>query len=290
MVDPMDDIARQARQGSVAAIIQVLNEKLAHSGVRTRAILADGVLQLLCEAPRTEQLEQSSLVERIRNLLESLSPRNIRRVNINSRIAREQQLLWLEEINRDPENQLLWSQEIVLRRPNPISRLMSGLQERKTQRKSTLPKMLSAQLARERRQFHRGLLLGGVGLCVFIVLCSWALYAWLQPTRADRSTASDDAPSATETATPVSEAQDPDPFVKAVRIAERAAQASQKAQTRAEWLEIASQWQKASDLMAQVPQDDPRYQTASDRTERYSEYSSIAEQEAQKASAATQSN
>jgi hypothetical protein len=50
MADRINDIIWQARQGSVAAIIQVLNESLVLSGVRTRAVFADGVLQLLCEA------------------------------------------------------------------------------------------------------------------------------------------------------------------------------------------------------------------------------------------------
>ena len=51
MVNSVNDIAKQARRGSVSAIIQILNEKLADSGVRTRAIFEDGILQLLCEAP-----------------------------------------------------------------------------------------------------------------------------------------------------------------------------------------------------------------------------------------------
>ena len=111
-VDSIDDIFRQARQGSVAAIIQILNEKLADSGVRTRAVLDHGVLQLLCEALSPEQLEQTPLVERIRQILQSISPRNIHRINVNSRLVREQQLMWLQEVQRDPDGQLLWSQEI----------------------------------------------------------------------------------------------------------------------------------------------------------------------------------
>ncbi|MHC5826972.1 MAG: hypothetical protein ACYT04_66665, partial [Nostoc sp.] len=83
VVDRINDIAWQAHQGSVAAIIQLLNEKLAKSGVRTRAIFSDGVLQLLCEAARVEQLEQSPVVEQIQQILESIAPRQIRRVNIN---------------------------------------------------------------------------------------------------------------------------------------------------------------------------------------------------------------
>jgi alpha-D-ribose 1-methylphosphonate 5-triphosphate synthase subunit PhnL len=99
MVNIVDDIARQARQGSVAAIIQILNDRLAEIGVRTRAVFADGVLQLLCEAATADLLEQSSLVDRLTQILEQLSPQNIRRVQINSRLVREHQLLWLEEIS-----------------------------------------------------------------------------------------------------------------------------------------------------------------------------------------------
>ncbi|MEB3214099.1 MAG: hypothetical protein VKL39_22315, partial [Leptolyngbyaceae bacterium] len=116
----IDDITQQARQGSVAAIIQVLNNRLSDYGVRTRAVLAQGMLQLLCEAETTECLERDTLVHQIRQILSSLRPRHIRRVKINSRLVKEQQLLWLDEIQRDPENELLWTEEISLPRPNPI--------------------------------------------------------------------------------------------------------------------------------------------------------------------------
>ncbi len=114
MVDIINDIAWQTRQGSVAAIIQLLNEKLVISGLRHIAIVADGVLQLLCEAATEEQLDQSTLVQEVQQILDSTVLGNIRTVNINSRIVREEQLLWLEEINHDRPSQLLWSQEITL--------------------------------------------------------------------------------------------------------------------------------------------------------------------------------
>ena len=98
MTASIDDIAKQARQGSVAAIIQVLNEKLRSSGIRTRAVLAEGVLQILGEARSAEPLEQLILVDRIREILESLAPKNIRQVRINSRLVREHNLLWPEEL------------------------------------------------------------------------------------------------------------------------------------------------------------------------------------------------
>ncbi len=98
MKNQSNDIFIQARRGSVAAIIQILNEQLATLDVRIRAIFSDGVLQVLCEAPQAKQLEKSSLVEEVKQTLEEISPRNIQEVKINSRILQEQQLLWLNLI------------------------------------------------------------------------------------------------------------------------------------------------------------------------------------------------
>ena len=181
MADTMDDIARQARQGSVAAIIQMLNEKLADSGVRTRAIFASGVLQLLCEAANVDQLEQSTLVAEIRQILEAIAPRNIRRVNINSRIVREQQLLWLEEISRNPESQLLWSEEITLKKPNIFRRLAEDIKAGKpTQRHAENFPKPTPMFAREKRQFWRGIV-GGASLSLLLLLVGWVFYEWLSP-------------------------------------------------------------------------------------------------------------
>jgi hypothetical protein len=330
MVNPMDDIARQARQGSVAAIIQVLNEKLTDSGVRTRAILVEGVLQLLCEAPQLEQLEKPILVNQIRQILELLQPRGIRRVKINSRIVREQQLLWLEEINRDPENQLLWSEEIRLSRPSPFQRLS---QDWKTQKSLApfFPKVASSVTLREKRQFWRGIF-GGAVLCLLLLVIAGllhdrlglSLFNRLQTSAVDEtdaaerefSTASSAAdvpanPPASSSANALSDesidvpienqaesqtqsqlengASDPvpiavqeDPFVQAVRLAEKAAADGQVAQSSADWLELATRWQRASDLMSEVAPADGRYQTAQDRMQVYRQNSEAALQQAQR--------
>ena len=55
----------EARQGSVAAIIQLLNEHFADNGIRTRAIQDNGVLQLLVEAPAAEALPQETVVDQV---------------------------------------------------------------------------------------------------------------------------------------------------------------------------------------------------------------------------------
>lgn len=279
MVDPIDDIERQARQGSVSAIIQVLNERLADAGVRTRAVLDHGVLQLLCEAETLEQLEQQSLVEDVRNVLERLSPNGIRRVNINSRIVREQQLLWLEDIQRDPKKQLLWSQEITLPQPNPLQRMVEDWRYNRML-DIAKPAAQSPTEARAKKQFWRGILIGGLSLGVLALLVGWALADWLGISL-PRPMEQVVAPASPEESPPSpAPAPTPDPFAQAVRLAEAAVRDGQTAQTSADWLDLASRWQRASDLMAQVPATDSRYTTAQNRVALYRENSKTALQQA----------
>lgn len=279
MLDPMDDIATQARQGSVAAIIQTLNEKLEDRGVRTRAVFADGVLQLLCEAAMPEQLDQSVLVAKIQQILEEIAPRNIRRVTINSRIVREQQLLWLEEIMHDPENQLLWSEQITLTKLNFFKQLAQSHKNRKTayRRKPPMPKVSSRYL-KGKNPYWRGIA-SGAGLSLLVMLVGWFLYKGLGPQR-NAGLLSEVSNSTTKS--PLTPATSPasDPFVQAVRLAEQAAVAGKTAQTSAQWLDLAAKWERASDLMGAVKPDDGRYKTAQDRMKLYRKNSEAAQKQA----------
>ncbi|MGJ3246158.1 MAG: hypothetical protein ACFE0I_08795 [Elainellaceae cyanobacterium] len=293
MVDSIDDIIRQARQGSVAAIIQVLNEKLAESGIRARAVLAQGILQLLCEAASHECLEQKMLVAHIKQILESIQPRRIRRVRINSRIVQEQQLLWLEEINRDPENQLLWSEEITLAKPNLIRRIAEEWRvNRSDSSKVALAKKASARPdRREKQQFWRGTL-GGIGLSALVLLLGWFAYERFAPlettsqAQITEGSSDSDLMSADGRADEIPDSQvatvsQTDPFAQAVWIAEKAAQDGQAARSSAEWLDLASRWQRASDLMAEISPDDSRYVTAQNRQALYQQNSEAALQQAE---------
>lgn len=307
MTQSIDNVSKQARQGSVAAIIQILNDRLADDGIRTRAVLAEGILQLLCEAKTPEQLEQATVVERIRSILETISPRTINRVNINSRIVREQQLLWLEEVNRDPDNHLLWSELIALKKTNLFKRVFEDVTAPR-QPRSRLP-ATSMRKSLKQRYFWRGLV-GGTSLCLFLGLIGWGAWRWLYqgpilPPSAEDATppappdnepdsggdnppesSPPDAPLTPNPDNAVSDSlpplpEDPDPFVQAVRIAEQAAADGKTAETAADWLDLASRWQRASDLMAQIPDTDERYPTAQDRVEAYRENSEAALAEAE---------
>ncbi|HYW19518.1 MAG TPA: hypothetical protein VE956_09430 [Nodularia sp. (in: cyanobacteria)] len=293
MVDRINNIAWQAHQGSVAAIIQLLNEKLANSGVRTRAMFADGVLQLLCEAAREEQLEQSSLVEQIHEILNSITPRNIRRVNINSRIVREEQLLWLTEIYRDRDHQLLWSQEITLTQPHIFKQLIADFQEAQTQVKINLPQTQFYRPSVPIQNSSKKRILAATGLSSLLLL-AWLVYAQLgdkltkfiqintpnslNTVNGDESKV-ESLPRATNysVSAPVEEA-----FSASVRIANQASARGKIATTSTQWLELAAEWQRASDLMNMVPPDHSRYQEAKIRTQLYKQYSDIAQEQVQK--------
>lgn len=282
----MDDIARQARQGSVAAIIQILNDQLAEARIRTRAIFAEGVLQILCEAAEVEQLEQELVVNQIRQILEDIAPRNIRRVKINSRIVQEQQLLWLEEISRNPEN-LLWSEEIVLSKSNLLKQWVQELKRQsnkpRQKPKPAFPKV-SSRLGRENSQFGR-LFTGGVSVSL-LLLVGWLLYdrfhSQPQAQQLEAKPVNSTVPSPpTAVTSPTPGSNSPsDPFAEAVRLAISADAAGKTAQTAAQWLDLAATWQEASDLMSAVKPNHPRYDVAQDRVIQYRHNSELAQAQA----------
>lgn len=275
MTPTIDDIDFQARQGSVAAIIQILNEHFAGDSIRTRAIQDNGILQLLVEAPTADGLPKDTVVDQVRSVLESISPRGISRVNINSRIVQEQQLLWLDEVKRDPEHSLLWSEPITLKRPNVLARLWRDARAPR-QRNPFLDDVYQKKPASSSSAFWRGLI-GGASLALLLLLVGWATKDWLGVDLGLRSQ-TDTANQAPAPAAPTGQ----DPFVLAVRIAQQSVEDGRDATTAAAWLDLAVRWQRASDLMAEVPPEDDRYAIAQDRVQAYAANKTMALQEAEK--------
>ncbi|WOD41198.1 hypothetical protein [Nodosilinea sp. E11] len=276
MPPTIDDIDYQARQGSVAAIIQILNEHFAEDSIRTRAIQDSGILQLLVEAPTAEALPKETVVDQVRQVLESISPRGISRVNINSRIVQEQQLLWLDEIKRDPEHSLLWSEPITLKRPNIVARLWRDLKAPR-QRNPFLDDVYKKKPTSSSSAFWRGLI-GGASLALLLLLVGWATKDWLG---IDLGLRSQDTPDTTTDPAPSPPAGQ-DPFVLAVRIAQQSVEDGRDATTASQWLDLAVRWQRASDLMAEVPPEDERYAIAQDRVQAYATNRAMALEEAER--------
>ncbi|MGB3310841.1 MAG: hypothetical protein WBG32_20100 [Nodosilinea sp.] len=274
----IDDIDFQARQGSVAAIIQILNDHFAEESIRTRAIQDNGILQLLVEAPSAEAMPREAVVDQVRHVLELISPRGISRVNINSRIVQEQQLLWLDEIKRDPDHSLLWSEPIVLKRPNPMARMWRDLRAPR-QRNPFLDDVYKKKPASSRSAFWRGII-GGASLALLLLLVGWATKDWLgvDLRLGSQSDTASEPDATTAPAPPAGQ----DPFVLAVRIAQQSVEDGKSASTAAEWLDLAVRWQRAADLMAEVPPEDDRYPVAQDRVQTYSANKAMALVEAEK--------
>ncbi len=83
--------------------------------------------------------------------------------------------------------------------------------------------------------------------------------------------------------TPETTAADSNPWYFAVKSAQSAAQKAKDAQTKSEWNAVASDWQKAVDLMKKVPESNPNYQTAQTKVLEYQNYLDIAKQKADQA-------
>lgn len=71
-----------------------------------------------------------------------------------------------------------------------------------------------------------------------------------------------------------------DPFSEAVKTATNTANLAQKAQTKAEWTKVATEWKRASELMKKVPKSHPKFTVAEDRAVLYANNQKIAEQKA----------
>ncbi len=264
----VDEVFGQARSGSITAIIQVLNDRLADVGVRTRAVLESGTLQLLCEAADEQALDKSKLLPQVHALLEEVAPRSIDKVCLYTRINREQQLLWLEDVQENRKGHVLWTEDIKLAKPPFLRRLTEDWQysRQKAKRVSDLKAQAHHQPSRigdwsRSQRSWTSAVVGGMSMAALVV-AGWSLWGNYQARNPVSATAA--------------QQRSGDGFAQAVNLAEKASVAGQVAKTEAEWLALAADWQKASDLMGEIPQNDSRYLTAQDRVVQYAKNSEAA--------------
>jgi hypothetical protein len=212
--------------------------------------------------------------------------------------VREDQLLWLQEINHDQDNQVLWSQEITLAQANIFKQLFQDFTEAQTESaKSDLPKTVSSRpilLLNKNKQhtFPKIFLISSSSCSVLLLGCFiynqlgnklnvFTLPASSQSFPATRS----EIPPQPAVINNIISTPDDDPFAAAVRIANQASGSGKVAVTSIQWLELAASWQQASDLMNKVPPKHIRYQEAQIRTKLYKHYSQAAQKEADKSKA-----
>ncbi|MET0099210.1 hypothetical protein [Limnospira platensis] len=273
-MDAINDLIKQAHQGSVVAIVEVLNYYLAESQVIIRAVFVGGILQLLCEGKKAEYLDKSYLVREIKEVLETIAPRKIRRVSIHSRVFNQHQLLWLEDILESPDSELLWSENITLKKPH----IWAGLPGYPS---GGLIDSYPSQELVEKQQVNRGILIAIISIIVLLIVGGFAVYQWL--ILAVPQWFKSDSTSVTPTPNPtISDdvLSDEELFKQAVQLAENAAALGKDAMTESEWLEIADKWRAAADLMEAVSPSYPRYATAQNRVALYRRNQEIALSEA----------
>ncbi|TVU52732.1 MAG: hypothetical protein EA414_15975 [Arthrospira sp. PLM2.Bin9] len=274
MMDAINDSIKQAHQGSVVAIVEVLNYHLAESQVIIRAVFVRGILQLLCEGKQAEYLDKSYLVREIKEVLEKIAPRKIHRVSIHGRVHNQHQLLWLEDILDSPDSQLLWSENITLRK----TQIFSGFNGHPS------PQLIDGYPSHElveKQQSARGILIAIISIIVLLIVGGFAFYQWLNV--AVPQWFNSDSTSVTPTPNPtISDdvLSDEELFKQAVQLAENAVALGKDAMTEREWLEIANKWRDAADLMAAVSPNYSRYATAQNRVALYLRNQEIALSEA----------
>lgn len=273
-----DDVYRQACGGSIAAIVQVLNHRYANEGIRTRAMLAGGTLKLLCEAPEAQLLDRDVTIERVWNSLENIGPKGISRVHLYGRLVQEQQLLWLDAIERNPEH-LLWSYQGKLQRSHWFRWVWRDLTQQ--QPKTELPGITRTErwnAGGEKKSSARPLVLGAAGGAIASLLllggAAW-YFGWLNPQGGNPDTVASPSPMP-------SPSPSVDPFVQAIRLAEAASLNGQNASSREDWEKLSQQWRQAADLMGEVQPDDVRYKTAQNRRSVYLQNSVVTRQQAEK--------
>ncbi|MCL2933408.1 MAG: hypothetical protein MGG11_14500 [Trichodesmium sp. MAG_R03] len=287
MTNQINDTFMQARHGNIIAIIQIMNEQLAKLGVRIRAIFSDGVLQVLCEASEVQQLKKSSIVEEVKEILETISPHNIQQVRINSRVVQEQQLLWLEDITRETTNKLLWSQTIILTQPNILKKIANNFYKNKpTAIKIPLSKSIYAKGVQKLNQSQLDVI-GIFFLSLLMLILGIQINKWLNLSGVSQMNALENAASQSPSFTNKKSSEEIEPkskaaFTQAVRLAQKAVADGKVAHSQEEWMAIAKAWQQAAELMASVSPSYSRYDIAVDRAEVYQKHSDIAKKEAEK--------
>ncbi|MCL2924654.1 MAG: hypothetical protein MGF17_08520 [Trichodesmium sp. MAG_R04] len=288
MTNQINDIFMQARQGSIIAIIQIMNEKLTRLGVKIRAIFSDGVLQVLCEASEVEQLNKYSIVKEVKEILEAISPHNIQQVKINSRVVQEQQLLWLEDITREKKDQLLWSQTITLTKPNIFKPIANNFQKNKLTPTTKIPlsKSFGSKGIQKLNQFQPDVI-GIFFMSLLMLILGIQINRWLNLSGIYKIKALENVASQSPSPINKKSSEDIEPkskeaFIRAVRLAQKAVADGKVAQSQEEWMAIAKTWQQAAELMASVSPSYSRHDIAVDRAKVYQKHSDIAKKEAEK--------
>lgn len=279
----MENLTHLAQQGSVKAIMQILNRQLRDAGVNTRVALGvNGTLEILCEAGHPENLDKQVIVRRIQQSLDYLAPQPFEQVHIQSCLTNDVQSLWVASLSCDDRRKLLWSEHIQIRRIPWLQRTLRGWGIDLPRVKARLVRRSSAS---QRMGGQRGVSPGGYrGGLLFVGAIAmgalgWFIHDWASLKSQLRQGQQPFSRSEDRAIAPSGVGMDP--FAQAVRLANQAAVGGQTARSYREWIDLANRWQQAADLMMLVPVDHPRFTEAQERILSYRQNSKVALEKAQ---------
>jgi hypothetical protein len=304
-----------ARKGQPEAIAAVVNHAIQSQGITAKAVLKDGSLLLLLESATVP--DPTALVPFIKNGLTELGIQSVPTLKIYGRKHGDRLPAWQEEIDIEPPEDFLDPDDDPILGEDPdmfadddemLSEdpdLMSDDEDLLPEEDNFMPEEDFEESEDEEyleeeedipsgkpqgQKWYQNKILLLVPLIVLIVFAGGGAAYWYLM-RNQGATTSDPADPAPETpAETAAPAGDPAPtatpapavnsFAEAVRRATQAANLSQTAQTQAEWNQIATLWQEASDLMGQVPETSPNYADAQPRVNSYRQNAEVARQRA----------
>lgn len=271
----MDNITQLAHQGSIKAIMQILNQQLRDAGINTKIASGDhGVLEILCEAGHPENLDKQRIVDCIQRSLDQIAPRTFRKVHIQSRLTNDTQALWVSTLSQKERRKLIWSEDICINRISLFQKALKSLGIQSLAKPSA-KKSKRAKLKNNVDQWLKGdrqiwVIMGAIAA----VSVGWAARDWaLLKTQVQLQATTNPAQNVPRDPGSI---LDFDAFNQSVRLATQAANGGKTATTYGEWLDLANRWQQASDLMKRIPQDHPRYTEAQERILSYRQNSEVA--------------
>ncbi|NJN73032.1 MAG: hypothetical protein HC799_09620 [Limnothrix sp. RL_2_0] len=271
----MDNIIQLAQQGSIKAIMQILNKQLRDAGVNTKIASGDhGVLEILCEAGHPENLDKHRIVDCIQRSLDQIAPRTFQKVHIQSRLTNDTQALWVSTLSQGERRKLIWSEDILINHISWVQKLLKDLGIKSPAQ----PPVKKRQRGNQKNavdHWFKGDRQGWVIIgAIAAVSIGWAARDWaLLKTQVQLQSTTNPTQNAPRNSDNTS---DFDAFNQSVRLATQAANGGKTATTYGEWLDLANRWQQASDLMKRIPQDHPRYTEAQERVLSYRQNSEVA--------------
>ncbi|MDJ1172755.1 hypothetical protein [Roseofilum capinflatum] len=264
-------------QPNPAEITEALNSVLQPQGVTAKALVKEGCLHILLEGETIPEQEEYAAI--VHDEILNMGIDSFPTLQIYGRQIGAKKPSWSETIDllqgKDDEDDL---PNFALDDPDDD---MNSYNDNDLDGAEPLEPEPDESEEPKKSGANKFLPLLAIPIIALIGGAVWWFFLRPSPAPITPATAPETAPEQTTTETtepeavPESPASVPpastNPWRDGINIATSAAELAQTASTRAEWEEVASQWQQARDLMDQVPEDSENYGAAQERVITYDE-------------------